>query len=342
VTRGSVRHITIDSGLLRGNPLGDPHVRDLPIYVPPGYDADQARHYPVVFFLAGYTSSGPSLLSWKGQGWGENTQSRMDRMINAGEMPPMIGVFPDCWTRWGGSQYLDSTATGPYMRHIVEELVPAVDDGFRTLRQSGSRAVAGTSSGGYGALMLAMERPGVFGIVAATAADTSFDLCYRPDLPKFVGAIEQAGGVEPFIERFFSTPKLSGDQITAMMIIANSACYSPNLSKPPIHADLPVDLYTAELIPEVWDRWLAKDPVRRIKDPDRAGALAELTLLSLDAGRRDEYHLQFGHRALGRALSRADVPFVSEEFDDGHRGISYRQEHALRRIGAAIATEAQS
>ncbi len=339
MTQGVVRHITIDSGLLRGNPLGDPHVRDLPVYVPPGYDADQDRRYPVVFFLTGYTSSGPSLLSWKGRGWGENTPTRMDRLIAAGEIPPMLGIFPDCWTRWGGSQYLDSTATGPYMRHIVEELVPAVDDGFRTLRQAKSRAVTGISSGGYGSIMLAMERPGVFGVVAATAADSAFDLCYRPDLPRFVGAVESAGGIEPFIERFFATPKLSGSQITAMMVLANSAVYSPNPSKPPVMADLPVNLYTAELIPAVWDRWLDKDPVRRVKDPDRAAALAELSLLSLDAGRRDEYHLQFGHRILGRALSEAGVPFVSEEFDDGHRGISYRQEHALRRIGAAIATE---
>lgn len=339
MSRRAVRHVSIDSGLLRGNPLGDPHVRDLPVYLPPGYSGDQGRRYPVVFFLAGYTSSGPSLLSWKGAGWGENTPTRMDRLINSGAIPPMIGVFPDCWTRWGGSQYLDSTGTGPYMRHIVEELVPAVDDGFRTLRQAASRAVTGISSGGYGSLMLAMERPGVFGAVAATAADSAFDLCYRPDLPKFAAAVDAAGGVEPFIKRFFSTNKLSGDQITAMMIIANSAVYSPNPSKPPIHADLPVDLYTAQLVPEVWERWLAKDPVRRVRDPDRAAALADLRLLSLDAGRRDEYHLQFGHRVLGRALSDAGVPFVSEEFDDGHRGISYRQEHALRRIGAAIATE---
>ena len=330
--RGSIRSLPIDSAMLRDNPLGDPHQRTLPVYLPPGYDADRSRHYPVVFVLAGYTSTGPSLLNWRG--WQESSPERLDRLITGGDIPPMIAAFPDCWTRWGGSQYLDSPATGRYMSHVVDELVLAVDATLRTVPEPSSRAVTGLSSGGYGSLMLAMERPGTFGLVAATAADCAFELSYRPDLPKFVATVEAAGGLEPFLEGFFEAKRLRSDQVTAMMTIAMSACYSPSPGRPPIDADLPVDLYTAELLPDVWDRWLARDPVHLV--PARTAELSDLRLLFLDAGRRDEYNLQFGHRIVARELDRAGVRYVFEEFDGGHRGVGYRQEAALRRIGSAL------
>ena len=332
--RGRLHTLTVDSALLAGNLPGDPHVRDLPVYLPAGYDNDPSRRYPVVWLLAAYTSSGPSLINWRG--WGESTPDRLDRLIASGDVPPLIAAIPDCWTRWGGSQYVDSPATGPYMSHLVTELVPAVDAALRTLPSPASRAVTGISSGGYGALMAAMERPGTFGLVVATSADCAFDLCYRPDLPKAAATLGAAGGVEPFIEHFFSSNKLSGGQIGTMMVLAMSACYSPNVASPPVYADLPFDPYTAELRPEVWERWLKRDPVRLVSR--HAEALAGLSLLALEAGRRDEYHLQFGHRVLARELETAGVPFVFDEFDDGHRGIGYRQADALRRIGERIVT----
>ncbi len=334
--RGRITSLSVDSDLLRDNPLGDPHRRDLPVYLPPGYDEDPGRRYPVVFVLAAYTSTGPMLLNHRG--FGESSPDRLDRLIGSGEVPPLVAVFPDCWTRWGGSQYLDSAATGPYASHLVEELVPAVDAAFRTDPRRSARAVTGMSSGGFGALRLGMAAPETFGLVAATAADCAFDLSIRPELPRFVATVEAAGGLEAFLDGFSSARRLRGDQIGAMMVVALSACYSPAPERPPILADLPVDLHTAELVPDVWERWLGHDPVRLVAQ--HAEALASLRLLSLDAGRRDEYHLQFGHRILARELERAGVPFVTEEFDDGHRGIGYRQEHALVRIGEVLSAAA--
>jgi enterochelin esterase-like enzyme len=331
----SLRSLSIESDLLRGNPLGDPHARELPVYLPPGYESEPGRSYPVVCFLAGYTGTGPMLLNHRG-GWGESTPQRLDRLIRAGEVPPLIGIFPDCWTRWGGSQYVDSTATGPYMSHIVDELLPAVDGAFRTIPEASGRAVTGISSGGYGALMLALERPGTFGLILSTAGDCAFDLCYRPDLARAAMTLEQAGGVEPFLEAFFEAKTLGGAQIGAMMVLAMATCYSPNLDRPPVLADLPMDLRTAELIPDVWARWLAFDPVNLVEE--RADALAGLDLLALDAGLSDEHALQFGARILSDRLTRIGISHTLEEFPGGHRGLGYRQEQALARIGEVIAT----
>jgi len=333
---GLIRTLTIDSDLLQDNPLGDPHQRALPVYLPPGYDDDRARRYPVVWVLAAYTSRGPMLLNERG--WGESTAERLDRLVGSGAVPPLIAAFPDCWTRWGGSQYLDSPATGPYMSHLVEELVPALDTAFRTDTRREARACTGLSSGGYGALRLGMAHPETFGLVAATAADSAFELSLRPDLPRACTTLEAAGGLEPFLDGFFAARRLRGDQIGAMMVVALATCYSPNPERPPILADLPMDPRTAELVPEVWERWLAHDPVRLVAG--HAEALASLRLLALDAGTRDEHHLHFGHRILARELERAGVPFVFEEFDDGHRGIGYRQEQALARIGEVFSAAA--
>ena len=268
------------------------------------------------------------------RGWGESSPERIDRLVSSGAIPPVVAVFPDCWTRWGGSQYLDSPATGPYMRHLVEEVVPLVDATFATDARASRRAVIGMSSGGYGALRLGMAHPDVFSLVAATAPDCAFEVSIRPDLPRFVSSLGAAGGLESFLDRFFAARRLSGEQIGAMMVLACAACYSPDLERPPVHAALPVDLHTAELVPEVWERWLNNDPVRLATR--HAPALRSLRLLALDAGRRDEYHLQFGVRILSRELSRAGVPHLVEEFDDGHRGIGYRQEAALLKIGASL------
>ena len=52
---GRIDEHVISSELLRGNPLGDPHERPLLVYLPPGYDDEADRRYPVVYVIQGYT-----------------------------------------------------------------------------------------------------------------------------------------------------------------------------------------------------------------------------------------------------------------------------------------------
>ena len=93
--------------------------------------------------------------------WDERVQDRLDRLITTGTMPPCIVVLPDCWTRFGGSQYLDSEI-GNYEQYVINEIVPAVDARYPTIQNFKHRAIVGHSSGGYGALHLAMKHPGCF------------------------------------------------------------------------------------------------------------------------------------------------------------------------------------
>src|SRR5579871_4747745 len=146
--RGEVTVLSIESELLKKNPLGDPSTREVPVYLPAAYAASAEKRFPVVYVLAGFTGTGRMLTNVPA--FDEAlAPDRLDRLIAEG-MPPVIAVFPDCSTKYGGSQYLDSPATGPYMSHVVQELVPEIDRRFRTIPDRDARAVIGKSSGGFG------------------------------------------------------------------------------------------------------------------------------------------------------------------------------------------------
>jgi len=205
--RGVVVRHRFQSRALRGNPLADPAERDVYVYLPPGYDslAARERRYPVVFVLAGYTGRGVMLL--QSSGWNEGLDRRLDRLIGEGRVRPLIAVFPDCFTRWGGSQYVDSSATGRYETYLIDELVPWVDATFRTEPGPKHRAIAGKSSGGYGAMIQGMRHPEVFGSVVCHSGDAAFEYCYLPDFPHFLNQTRQHGGVQGFVRAFDQAPK---------------------------------------------------------------------------------------------------------------------------------------
>src|SRR5262245_34492349 len=83
---------TFASRALEGNPLGDPATRRVPILLPPGYEADASRRYPVLYALTGYTGRGAMMLN--NRAWGLTLQERLDQLYAAG-MPHVIAVLPD-------------------------------------------------------------------------------------------------------------------------------------------------------------------------------------------------------------------------------------------------------
>jgi enterochelin esterase family protein len=319
------------SRVLADNPLGDPAARSLPIILPPDYESSGKR-YPVIYGLTGFTGSGLSMLNFAA--WQPTLPQRIDRLMAEGKLLPAIYVLPDCFTRYGGSQYLNSTAIGRYEDYVIDEIVPYIDRTYRTIAEAAGRGVFGKSSGGYGAITLGMKHPDVFGAVACHSGDMAFDLVYRPDFPKFANAIQKAGGVDHWLNEFENKVKKEGRDIEAMNILAMAAAYSPNPLAQPLPIDFPFDLDTCELKPDVWARWLEFDPVQLA---DRyADNLKRLRLLFIDCGSRDEFNLHFGARQLVKKLQALGVPHAYEEFDDGHMNVSYRYEVSLPKIVRAL------
>ena len=93
---GRVETPYLVSRILQGNLPGDPVERMLPVYLPPGYDENPTRRYPVIWVLSGHGGSGPLMLA--PTAWGESFPERIDRLIRTGKMGPVIAVLPDCWT----------------------------------------------------------------------------------------------------------------------------------------------------------------------------------------------------------------------------------------------------
>jgi enterochelin esterase family protein len=330
---GRVVNEIVDSEVLRGNALGDPTARRTTVWLPPSYDRQPDRRYPVIYWLAGFTGTGEML--FQGSPWQPGLGERLDRLTASGAMGEVIVVAPDCFTRLGGSQYLDSPATGRYETHMTGELIPYIDGRFRTRAVREARAVGGKSSGGYGALVLAMRHPTLFAAVACHSGDAYFDLAVIPDIAKVVRTLRKHGGVGGFLAHFAEAVSKSSDDITTIMMLAMGACYSPDPARPAGIA-LPFDLETGEIDDGVWQRWKAWDPTEMVKVIPHATALAQLRLLFIDAGTRDEYGLDLGARIFCRRLHELGIAFEHQEFDDGHRSIPYRYDVSLPKLAAAL------
>jgi enterochelin esterase-like enzyme len=327
---------TITSEVLRHNPLGDPHVRRVPVYLPPGYNESNNR-YPVVYLLTGFAGRGTVMLN--NSVFDENIQEQMDRLITSGAVAPMILVMPDGVTRYGGSQYINSKGTGRYEDHLIEEIIPFIDQTYRT--RPNARAIAGKSSGGYGALVQAMHHPDIFHALACHSGDMYFDFVYRPDFIQSLNAFDRHAiasltDLRNFLDNFHlkmhPKPAVFFDIIHAAGM---ASCYSPN-SNSPCGFDLPWEFHTGQFKPEVWQRWLEHDPLTMIEETTFADALRQMKLIFIDCGNHDEYALQYGARLFSQRLTTLNIPHHYEEFEGGHRHTQFRYDVSLKAISNAF------
>jgi len=326
---GRLDEQVIVSELLKGNPRGDPYERPLWIYVPPGYDDEPERRYPSIYVIQGFTGH---IAMWSNRtAFRQPFPELADAMFARGEAPPAIVVYVDAWTSLGGSQFLDSPATGAYHSYLCEEVVGFVDARYRTVASRDRRAIAGKSSGGYGAMVNAMLRPDVFGGFATHAGDSLFEIVAPPMFGKVVRFLRDSydGSYERFFAdlpgRVFGTKESDAPLIE---IYAYAAAYS---AEPDGTVLLPFD-DTGRLIPEVWARWLAWDPVHMAAEERYAESLRSMRAIWIDAGTRDEYFLDLGSAAFRRAVAEAGVTDERvhfELFDATHAFIEYRYPLAL-------------
>jgi hypothetical protein len=247
---------------------------------------------------------------------------RIDELFSGGTVPPAIVVLIDAWTSLGGSQFVNSPGTGRYLDYLCDEIVPFVDERYATVPKPDHRGVSGKSSGGYGAMVVPMLRPDVFGALASHAGDALFELCYLPDVPAVVRALrdDYEGSFEKFWADFRSRPAFTKESDGSLLnIYCMSACYS---AEPDGSVTLPFDPANGRLRDDVWKRWQALDPVRMASG--HAEALRSMRGIYLDAGKHDEWNLDVGAAAFGAELDALGIEYTFELFDAGHGGIEYR------------------
>jgi S-formylglutathione hydrolase FrmB len=323
---GELHRETIESELLRGNPLGDPHERPIWVYTPPGYEDGEGR-YPAVYVIQGYSGQ---LGMWDNrQPFRPTFPEAADAVFAGGGVPGCIVVFVDAWTGYGGSQFVDSPGTGKYHSYLCDEVVPWVDARFRTIDAPRSRAISGKSSGGFGAMITPMLRPDLFGALATHAGDSLYEHSYLPEFAKSVRALRD---YDHDIQNWWAdfrgrTAFTKEHDMTLMLVLGCSAAFSADEDGTP---RLPFDPRSGQLVPQRWERWLAWDPVRMLDT--YAEAMRSQRAIWIDAGTRDEWYLDLGAEAFKDGLARIGVPDERvhfELFPAGHGGIDYRYPQSL-------------
>ncbi|MET0442396.1 MAG: alpha/beta hydrolase-fold protein [Casimicrobiaceae bacterium] len=359
---GSIVVVEHTSRVLADNPLGDPHVRKLAVWLPPGYDegtlrgrsAGRGKRFPVLFDLVGFTGSGLAHVNWRP--FDENVPERAARLISERWMGPAIVVFPDCFTSLGGNQYVNSSAVGRYADYLTRELIPYVDREFRTLASRDHRGCFGKSSGGYGAIIHGMQYAEHWGAIADHSGDAYFEWCYLADGPRTLNELARYrrpalrpgrqptrakraadgrddGRVRRFLNSMWDKEKMNEAEAHTLMEIAMAATYDPD-PRAPLGFRLPVDLDTGEIIPRRWARWREHDPINLVARHTRA--LRSLRGIYVDCGWRDQYHLHYGARILSRELAKHGIAHTYEEFDDTHSSIDYRMDVSLPFLYRAL------
>jgi enterochelin esterase-like enzyme len=335
------------SEILKGNALGDPHVRKLAVWLPPQYVHGGKTRFPVLYDLVGFTGSGLSHTNWKP--FGENVPERAARLVREGKMGPVIIVFPDCFTALGGNQYVNSSAIGDYADYLTREIIPFVDGEFSTRKGREHRGCFGKSSGGYGAMIHGMKYARYWGAIANHSGDAYFDFVYRPDWPNTLNelakhrpqkknprALAQGrddGRIKRFLGKVWRREKVSGKEGHAIMNLCMAATYDPDPRAPngfriPFHAE------TGELIPQRWRNWLKHDPINLVQRYRKN--LKTLRGIYIDCGSRDQYHIHYGSRLLAQRLKAAGIRHRYAEFDDDHSDIDYRMDASLPFLANAL------
>ena len=300
---------TVRSAALVGNPLGDPADRPLYVWLPPGYDEEPERRWPLVAFLHGFVGQ---VDQWSNR---RAFQPSLLERIDAAA-PPAIVALPDGWTSWGGAQWLDSPAAGAYQTYLSMDVVAHLDNAYRTVGDRTGRAVAGHSSGGYGAVISALEHPEVWGRWASHAGDGLFEVCFLPDIRVVTRtlALRYGGSWDAFWADVADRGALSrDDDFPLLNTWAMAACFADGR--------LPCDA-AGRLDLDAWAAWLERDPVRLVAASASRTAVESWLGAWIDAGTRDDVYLDLAASALRRTL--LDAGFAEErlhfELHDGRHG----------------------
>ena len=307
--KGKLERIKVHGKSLEGNLLGETAAPEVSIYLPPGYLADSARRFPVVYLLHGYTGTD---LGYFG-GSGRQLHLIAERVFASGAAREMILVMPNAMNAFGGSMYSSSPTAGDWEGYVADDLVSYMDKNYRTIATRAGRGLAGHSMGGYGAIRIGMKRPDVFSAIYALSS-----CCLNE------GTVRARGTGPSAAEQVKTIEEARGNR-GAQGTLARAAAWAPNPSNPPFYLDLPTK--NGEVVPEVAVKWAANSPVAMLDQ--YVPNLKKLTAIALDIGLQD--NLITGNRLLVERMTRFGIPhtFETYEGDHGNRIAERLEQHVL-------------
>jgi len=296
---GTVEHITVHGPSLENNLESDSPDRDVSVYLPPSYAADQARRFPVVYLLHGYGGRDDTFTTRLAK-----LAELGDRLAAAQGFSEPIVVTPNAFTLHKGSMYASSVTTGDWERYVAEDLVQYIDGHYRTIAARISRGLAGHSMGGYGALRIGMKRPDVFSsLYIMSACCLTANPSPRPESFAASEAIRTRAQAEEAAKAPGFGPSTN---------LASAAAWSPNAANPPLFLDLPVK--DGKVRPEIVAKWTANAPIVMLEQ--HVAELQKLYSIAIDIGTADT--LLESNRQLHAAMTRLHIPHFYEEYEGDH------------------------
>ncbi len=268
----TVDHIKIHGAALEGNLEGDAVDRDVFVFLPPSYQKDKHRRYPVVYALHGYSIGAEQ---WTHE---IHVPQTIEGAFAQGAKE-MIVVLPDSKTVHNGSMYSSSVTTGDFEKFISQDVVAYIDAHYRTIPDRGSRGLAGHSMGGYGASRIGMKHPDVFGslYIMSPCCMSARAATANPELEKAVAAAKTPADTS-------SLPFFVGAQL------ASAAAWSPDPKNPPLYLDLPVKDGVPQ--PDILAKWAANAPLAFVDQ--YIGNLKQYRAISMDVGDQDRLRIDAG------------------------------------------------
>jgi enterochelin esterase-like enzyme len=292
----TVEHIKIHGASLEGNMEGEAVDRDVIVFLPPSYNEDKNRRYPVVYALHGYSIGAEQ---WTHE---IHVPQTIEGAFAQGANE-MIVVLPDSKTAYGGSMYSSSATTGDFEKFIAQDVVSYIDAHYRTIPNRLSRGLVGHSMGGYGASRIGMKHPEVFGsLYIMSPCCMSPRPAPNPDSPQEKAFEEAIAGVKSPADAtnlpFFTRAQL-----------ATAAAWSPDPKNPPLYFDLPVK--NGVLQPDILAKWTANAPLAFIDQ--YIDNLRQYRAIGMDVG--DQDGLRFDTQKLHEIL---DSYGIKNSFDIYH------------------------
>ena len=223
--QGFRMRLKVPSEALKNNLINDPYIRDVSIYLPPSYQTNLTKTYPVIYLLHGYTDTDNKWFGWD-RHW-INIYDILNKSIKNSTSKEVILVMPNAYNTYKGSFYSNSETIGDWETFVTKELVTFIDGKFRTIPKATSRGLAGHSMGGYGALRLGMKHPEVYSALYVLSA-----CCID------VGFIPNAENIKN-MEAVKSKSSVSELSFTESINMAFAAAWASNSKKYPLYIDLP-------------------------------------------------------------------------------------------------------
>ncbi len=296
---------SLTSTVLRDTRTDLDPVRQIKVILPPSY-ASSGKSCPVVYLCHSIFQSPEQMLA------DGKILRLLQRGFAAGKTAEFIVVIGDYSSPSTGSLYENSPATGRWLDHTVEELVPFIDRTYRTLRGAESRALVGEMMGGGGALLIAMRHPDVFSVAyALNPVRTGTGLLPVQWYPNW----EKIHAAKSFAD-------LGGEHISQIFVTMSQA-FLPNPNRPPFYCDFLMDKRDGQLVyhPENARKLVAGFAIVEIAD-HYADNLRRLRAVALDWARYDpvQDHV-YGSAALSRKLDLLGVEHEAEEY----RGVYWHE-----------------